>query len=54
MTATIELPSRASQTTPPDEAPDERPSAGACGLDPDSAEGDRCRDVIPELIVELL
>ena len=59
MTAILELPAPTSQPKRSDEAPAEAPtefpSAWACGLDPDSADGhDRCRDIVPELIVELL
>jgi hypothetical protein len=55
MTAIVAHPTPTSQPTFPDEAPAERTSAwAACGLDPESADDDRCRDIIPELIVELL
>ncbi len=53
MTAIVAHPTPTSQPAFPDKA--ERTSAwAACGLDPESADDGRCRDIIPELIVELL
>jgi hypothetical protein len=54
MTAIVAHPTPTSQPTSPDEPPAERTSAWPCGLDSESADDERCRDIIPELIVELL
>ncbi len=55
MTAAVELPLPAAGSPPADETPVQRTSGWACGIDGDADDGhDRCRDIIPELIIELL
>lgn len=55
MTAATEIQAGQPQRAPRRELPVARPSAWSCGLDADAGEDeDRCHDIVPELIVELL